>query len=723
MFRQKLLGSMLILSFAFIAAPYAWAGEAIVMMEETEETQRTVRVSAALDETIEEMPSLSNLISKNRSSAVAAIRQARLRSGYTAAVSALIPEGKRRIFIVSSPLLTGEELADRWKDVKGVVSAVPAKPIYSPTFPGQDVSINESASGDLVIVPDDPQYKEQYGLKMIGAPEAWTQTVGTKDVYAIVMDSGIDVTHPDLSDNISPLYHNGWNPSTPVSLSPLQTIEDYYVSPDIDLSGHGTHVAGIIGAKGDNALGVAGVSWNSNLISYRVITDTGSTTAVLRGFESLAALLASDANLKIAAINLSITFYIQNNPEAIIASEDPIWTAIKAISDTNRVLIVVSAGNEGLEVGEPAPQDSTDSTLPYVKGDFVYPASYAGIDNFMVVGAVGKDSRSAEWSNYSEKFVSILAPGEDIVSTTLRNSYFTLNGTSMAAPHVSGAAILLKSLFPSATASELKAAMMKSVSSGIPTAQSPLNVENKKAAASSILNIPKAIKYMEDTHLHPEPVPTPQPNPFDDEGAQSIVYDLNARNADIIGEPLDRRYDKPVNWNIAWFGNNTPTTVSASVHIAAEARTVEVATTLLPTIHQITDIAAVIQDKEGKDLDGVTAYVATLRTEKDSLGRTVYTNSLSIRLPAMDTDEVRNKRWRLTEVKWRRQGWSGTTRIVFSSPGVELDDMEGFDKMFIVAHEEEYDNDLFGGGCHIGLSAFLMTPCLALLAKGRSKRK
>ena len=329
-------------------------------------------------------------------------------------------------------------------------------------------SLNRIYRLDLPQVPNDSDYYRLWGMEAINAPNAWSFGTGSEDVYVAVIDTGIDYNHPDLKDNFSREYSRNFVAHTSNSYDPSA----YY-----DERGHGTHVAGTIAGVGNNALGVAGVNWKAKLISLRVFGPVGSASDadIIAALNYLAGLLAKDSRLNIAAVNLSLGGYVPSMPEETIAQNDPTWLVFKVLSDTNRIILSVSAGNEDNYNGAPTFSPSyRDGRIRWYKGSYAYPACYIGIDNMITVAAADQNLVKADFSNYSKKYVDIAAPGVDIYSTlpttvsqdqnysvtTTVYPYGLMSGTSMAAPHVTGSAVLLKSIFPKATASQIKAAIL-----------------------------------------------------------------------------------------------------------------------------------------------------------------------------------------------------------------------------------------------------------------------
>ena len=324
-------------------------------------------------------------------------------------------------------------------------------------------SLNRIYTLNLPTVPDDSEYFRLWGMDAINAPDAWTYGTGSDDVYVAVVDSGIDYNHPDLRDNFSHEYSRNF-------LGHAGT--DYDPSAYYDERGHGTHVAGTIAGVGNNAQGVAGVNWKAKLFSVRVLNKNGSGTDadIIAAFNYISGLLTKEPRLNLAAVNFSVGGYITDSPEKLIADNNPLWLALKMLSDTGRTLICAAAGNDTNDIGRPTPS----TTSSWLKGSYALIGSYLELDNMIVVAATNRSLSRAYFSNYSRKYVDIAAPGVSIFSTiplTLSNDtgyavlprvypYASNSGTSMATPHVAGSAALLKAIYPKATASQIKAALL-----------------------------------------------------------------------------------------------------------------------------------------------------------------------------------------------------------------------------------------------------------------------
>mgnify|MGYP002622747239 CR=1 FL=1 len=318
--------------------------------------------------------------------------------------------------------------------------------------------------------PNDAKYSQLWGIHAISADKLWNEGItGGSNVYVAVMDSGVAYNHEDIAGNFE---SDGYSRNFTTS-----DIQEY-----IDRYGHGSHVAGTIAAVGNNSKGIAGVNWKAKIIALKVLGDDGSgefawTTEAMN---YLCELIDAHPDMNIAAVNLSLGGWIDISPQDMISQNNFMWVAFKALSDKNKAVICVAAGNESSEVGKASPE-----------GTYAYPASFRNINNMIVVAnAQNNSSYSSDLSsNYSKTYVDVAAPGTGILSTTPGNKYEKYTGTSMATPHVAGAAALLKSVFPEANASQIKAAI-----------KSGANVKYAKSyTANGLLDVKKAMQVLEST--------------------------------------------------------------------------------------------------------------------------------------------------------------------------------------------------------------------------------
>ena len=269
------------------------------------------------------------------------------------------------------------------------------------------------------LTPNDAQFNEQWALRNTGqnggqfgadinAGGAWSTTTGSKDTVIAVIDSGIDFTHPELKNN-------QWTNTNPTANGDLHGWDYVADNGEIkDEQGHGTAVAGIIAAEGNNAVGISGVMWRASLMSLRVLDNTG-TGEVANAVEAIDYAVTRGAQV----INLS-----WGTAGESLALKDAIQRAIR-----RNVIVVCSAGNSGNDL----------SVTPY------YPASF-NLKGLITVGASDNFDQLASWSNWGTESVSVAAPGTNIATTRMGGGYWNVSGTSAAAPVVAGIAGLMKTI-------------------------------------------------------------------------------------------------------------------------------------------------------------------------------------------------------------------------------------------------------------------------------------
>ncbi|TCZ75567.1 peptidase S8 [Paenibacillus albiflavus] len=281
--------------------------------------------------------------------------------------------------------------------------------------------------------PNDELYsKYQWNLRQIGTDQSWTFNKDASGVIVAVIDTGVDLTHPDIEPHIA----SGYNVIKP---------ED---QPDDDV-GHGTHVSGVISALVNNRLGVAGMTWSSRILPVKVLDETGagSTYAVAQGI-----IWATDHGAKV--INMSLGNY---------ATSSFLHDAIKYAYDKDVVLIAAS-GN-----------DNTDRPS--------YPAYYPEV---FAVAASDSNNNRASFSNYGD-YIDVTAPGVNIASTYPKNQYVALSGTSMATPHVSALAALIRATNPSLRNTEVMDIIRT-------TAQDIGDPGTDSYFGYGLINVPKAVE-------------------------------------------------------------------------------------------------------------------------------------------------------------------------------------------------------------------------------------
>ncbi|MGF7031986.1 subtilisin family serine protease [Paenibacillus mucilaginosus] len=278
----------------------------------------------------------------------------------------------------------------------------------------QDAAVEPAADPTAVLTPNDSLYRRyQYNLPEIATEVGWNVSKGSSDVIVAVVDTGVDLDHPDLKDQL---------------VSGINIVDPN--SKPYDDVGHGTHVAGVIGALTNNNLGVAGMSWYNRIMPIKVLDQTGagSTYAVAQGI-----IWATDHGAKV--INMSLGNY---------ADAEFLHDAIRYAFDRD-VVLVAASGNDNTE--RPG-----------------FPAAYPEV---LGVAAVDANKAKATFSNYGD-YISVTAPGVSIASTYPQNQYAALSGTSMASPHAAALAGLIRSVNPALKNTEVMD-IMKSTSGDLGT--------------------------------------------------------------------------------------------------------------------------------------------------------------------------------------------------------------------------------------------------------------
>lgn len=325
---------------------------------------------------------------------------------------------------------TGHELAAcrTLRGLAGITHAEPNRVVRT-----REVGQIRLASGrTLMKTPNDDAFKLQpisptapawtWGLTAIKADAAWDVSAGSPDVTIAIIDTGVDLGHPDLAANIDRTASRNFVESG--------------TAPDDDF-GHGTHVAGIAAAVGDNSVGSAGVAYQCKIAAIRVlgVDGTGTTWSTVQAID-----FAVEKGCKVLNMSLGSPDYSPLEAEAIAR-------ATKAGS-----LVVAAAGNEAGE------------------GNYLeYPACYPGV---LSVAAISSDEKRASFSNFNS-LVGVAAPGVDIFSTiptkmSPASPYGYLSGTSMASPMVAGVAALIFSQNPRFTSAQVMDRLKKTAKDLMP---------------------------------------------------------------------------------------------------------------------------------------------------------------------------------------------------------------------------------------------------------------
>ena len=305
-------------------------------------------------------------------------------------------------------------------------------------------------------VPNDIDFSQQYGMQNTGANggtvnadihavQAWDISTGSQNVVVGIIDTGIDYTHPDIAPNY---WKNPGETGVDANGKDKQTngvdddgngyIDDFrgwdFANNDndpMDDHAHGTHCAGVIGARGNDGAGVAGVNWNVSLVGIKFLTGAGGGTLedAVKAIE-----YGNTLGLDLTSNSWGGGGFSQTMQDAIAAA------------DARGILFVAAAGNES---------NNNDSSP-------AYPASYP-VGNVISVAASDNKDQMAYFSNSGVRTVHVAAPGVDIYSSVPGSKYKKMSGTSMATPHVAGLAALVKAALPDATAAQVRARIINGV--------------------------------------------------------------------------------------------------------------------------------------------------------------------------------------------------------------------------------------------------------------------
>lgn len=297
--------------------------------------------------------------------------------------------------------------------------------------------------------PNDPLFADQWAHNNDGrrggkeradldALEAWNRSHGSHDVVVAVLDSGVDLTHADLVENLwtrpdnIPAYVDN-------ELGEINDLNGYNgtdaIADPTDENGHGTHCAGIIGAEGDNGEGIAGINWHVRIMPLKFMGrgGFGNTNDAIEAINYAIDRKKSGVNVRVISASWGSTMRSRALSDAIAAAGEA------------GILFVAAAGNDG----------TNNDRRPH------FPSNY-DLPNVISVAATDHNDELASFSNFGVKTVHIAAPGKDILSTWLKSRYREASGTSMATPYVAGVAALIVAREPDISMADLRKRILDS---------------------------------------------------------------------------------------------------------------------------------------------------------------------------------------------------------------------------------------------------------------------
>ncbi len=351
-----------------------------------------------------------------------------------------------------------EAILDGLRATPGVVYAEPDAPIEP-----------------AVVIPNDTSFARLWGLNSasdvdLDLPEAWSVTTGSAATIVAVIDTGLDLTHPEFAGRV--WVNPGEFPGNGIDDDRNGYVDDVHgwnfdanTANVQDDNGHGTHVSGTIGAAGNNRLGVVGINWNARILPLKALDARGGGST---GAAVAAIYYAADRGARVINASWGGASHSQALADAIL------------YANARGAVFVTAAGNESA---------NNDLVLSY-------PASYR-FPNVISVASIDAGGGLSSFSNYGAGTVDLAAPGGAILSTVL-GGYSTYSGTSMAAPHVAGVASLVAGLHPEYTAAQVVGAL-------VAAAQPLATLAGRTTGGGLLVNAARAVGYVEATTTVPPP--------------------------------------------------------------------------------------------------------------------------------------------------------------------------------------------------------------------------
>jgi thermitase len=380
-----------------------------------------------------------------------AIERAAGGEGATRLGPAIAPAARGAVAATGAQYLSPLKLRVRAGDVPAVIrrlrrsrAVAYAEPDYlmsasaTPNDPSFSLQWGDSNTGQPIPTQESEEVLGPEAKGMPGADDralaAWSVTTGSRSIVIGETDTGVDYNHPDLAANIwsNPGGIGGCASATHGFNVRTHTCEP--MDDDTVYDGHGTHVAGIMGAVGNNGAGVAGINWQTSILPVKWLSSSasGETSGLIEALQWLVA--AKQAGVNVRVVNDSATFVGTAYSQALSNEIDTLGA--------NNILFVTAAGNTGNNNDEEKVRR--------------YPCGYDRPTELCVT-ATNNNDQLPGWANYGPHTVDLAAPGVSIYSTLRKGAYGYLSGGSMASPQVAGAAALILSANPSLSASELKA--------------------------------------------------------------------------------------------------------------------------------------------------------------------------------------------------------------------------------------------------------------------------
>ncbi|MDQ6954244.1 MAG: S8 family serine peptidase [Mariprofundaceae bacterium] len=425
------------------------------------------------------------------------------------------------------------------------------------------------------VIPNDPKYKQQWHYPLIGLEQAWDITTGSANVIVAVLDTGI-FPHPDLKPNVIAGYD--------FISDPIRAGDGNGIDPDPtaiatgrDSAAHGTHVAGTIAAASNNRIGVTGVAWQSKIMPVRVIglAGRGIEADVLNGIAYAAGLANSSGGTPPKAANI-INLSLGSSRSSALFQQ-----AIDTVTAAG-LTVIAAAGNSALD-GNPV----------------LYPCAY---NNVICVGAVSPNYRRATYSEFN-RFIDIVAPGGEqsltpqngVLSTAWKNNrqdYQTLQGTSMATPHIAGIAALMLAVNPALSPTQLAQKLSSTAldlglpgkdseyGSGLVDAYAAVRLAMGLAATTPLLLAEPA-----RTHLNLAAL-----------SSQTLIRNLGAGNISVSSA-------RP---NVTWLTttlnrNTTPATLTMTANASGQAKTILAGSVAVSTSSGVKNIQVFFDNRPAPD--------------------------------------------------------------------------------------------------------------------------